>query len=114
MAWQGFATGARGLLLYAFHQMYSVNETTPFEPRWKDVIEFTDEIWKYKDLFLSIEEVEKIEYIKNEHVALKQWKVNNSNYIAAINLERDNEIFKVNLSNNYEINKEFGNGTFEK
>jgi hypothetical protein len=38
---------------------------------WKDVIEFTDEIWKYKDLFLSIEEVEKIEYIKNEHVALK-------------------------------------------
>ena len=114
MAWQGFASGARGLLLYAFHSMYSVNNITPFEPRWNDVIEFTDEIWKYKDLFLSIETVDKIEYIKNEHVAFKQWKVNNSNYIAAINLERDNETFKVNLSNNYEINKEFGNGTFEK
>ena len=114
MAWQGFATGARGLLLYAFHQMYSVNETTPFEPRWKDVIEFTDEIWKYKDLFLSIEEVDKIEYIENKNVAFKQWKVNNSNYIAVINLERDNETFKVNLSNNCEINKEFGLGTYEK
>ena len=36
------------------------------------------------------------------------------NYIAVINLERNNETFNINLSNNYEINKEFGNGTFEK
>ena len=80
MAWQGLAAGARGILLYAFHTMYSVNNISPFEPRWKDVIEFTDEIWKYKDLFLSIETVDKIEYIKNDNVALKQWKVNNKLY----------------------------------
>ena len=114
MAWQGLASGAKGILLYAFHQMYIVNDTTPFEPRWKDVIEFTNEIWKYKDIILSIEKVDKIDYIKNDNVAFKQWKMNNSNYIAVINLERNNETFKVNLSNNYEINKEFGNGYYEK
>ena len=113
MAWQGLAAGARGILFYDFHHMFSANDVTPFEPRWKDVIEFTDEIWKYKDLFLSIEKVDTIEYIKNNNVVCKQWKVNNSNYIAVINLERDNETFKLNLSDKYEIYKELGNSTYE-
>ena len=74
-----------------------MDKISPVEDRWKDIIEFTDEIWKYKDVILSIDKVNKIEYIQNNNVSFRQWKYNNSNYIAIVNLEREKEIFKINL-----------------
>ena len=56
----------------------------------------------------------KIEYKKNNNVTFKQWKYNNSNYIAVVNLEREKEIFKIDLLDKFYIKKEFGLGTFKK
>ena len=91
-----------------------MDEISPFEDRWKEVIEFTDEIWKYKDVILSIDKVNKIEYTKNYNVSFKQWKYNKINYIVIVNLEREKEIFKINLLDDYKIYKEFGLGNYTK
>ena len=72
MAWQAFAAGAKGMILYSIMEIYQMNSTTPFESRWKDVIEFTDQIWEYKDMILSIEKVDKIEYEQNSNIPFKQ------------------------------------------
>ena len=34
-----------------------MDDFTPFEDVWKNVTELTEHIWKYKDLFLSIDEI---------------------------------------------------------
>ena len=83
MSWQGFVAGAKGMKFYSLYEIKKMNESgdTPFEPRWKDVIEFTDEIWKYKDMILSVEEVHNIEYKENINVSFRQWKYNEYNYI---------------------------------
>ena len=114
MSWQNIVLGAKGLLFYSLYEIIKLNSTTPIEVRWKDIIEFTDEIWKYKDVILSIDKVNKIEYIENNNVVFKHWKYNNNNYIAIVNLETEKEIFIIDLLDKYNINKEFGLGTFEK
>ena len=48
-----------------------MNHVSSFKERWKDVIEFTNQIWEYKDIILSIEEVDEIKYINNTNVAFK-------------------------------------------
>ena len=72
MSWQALVSGSKGLLFYSLYEIIKMDEKTPFKDRWKDVIEFTDEIWKYKDIILSIDKVNKIEYIKNYNVTFKQ------------------------------------------
>ena len=114
MSWQGLVAGGKGLLFFSLWQVIEMDEITPFEKRWNDVIEFTDEIWKYKDVILSIDEVNKIEYENNYNVEFKQWKYNKTNYIVIVNLERKKEIFKINLLDKYNINKEFGLGKYKK
>ena len=116
MSWQGFVAGAKGLWFYSLYeiQMMNISGDTPFETRWKDVIEFTDQIWKYKDMILSVEEVHNIEYKENINVSFRQWKYNESNYIVIVNLERNKEIFEMNLLNKYKVIKEFGLGTFKQ
>ena len=89
-----------------------MNKYTPFEKRWKEFIELTDEIWKYKDLILSIDKIDKIEYTYNYNVTFRQWKYNKTNYIVILNLENNTELFKINLLDKYKIEKEFGLGTF--
>ena len=59
MSWQGLVAGAKGLLFYSLWEFIEMNKTN-VEERWKDVIEFTDEIWKYKDVILSIDKVNKV------------------------------------------------------
>ena len=113
MSWQALVAGGKGLLFYSLWEFTEQNKTTIVE-RWKEVIEFTDEIWKYKDVILSIDKVNKIEYNKNYNVSFKQWKYNNINYIVIVNLEREKEVFKIDLLDNYKIHKEFGLGTFNK
>ena len=61
MSWQALVSGLKGLLFYSLYKIIKMDEITPFKDRWKDVIEFTDEIWKYKDIILSIDKVNKIE-----------------------------------------------------
>ena len=61
MSWQAFIAGARGMIFYSIIEIIGMNKTTPFESRWKDVIELTDQIWEYKDMILSIEKVDRIE-----------------------------------------------------
>ena len=114
MSWQGFAAGARGMIFYSLFDLFRMQNVSSFDDRWKDVIEFTDQIWEYKDVILSVEDINKIKYIKNPNVAFKQWKYNASNYIVVINLERNNQIFEIDLLNEYEINIEFGIGTIKK
>ena len=113
MSWQGFAAGAKGIIFYSFFSLWALKNKTniTFEERWEDVIEFTDEIWKYKDVILSIEEIDEIKYENNTNVAFKQWKYNDSNYIVIVNLERTNQIFTIN--NCELVNKEFGLGTIK-
>ena len=113
MSWQGLVAGAKGLLYYCLWEFVQQNRTTVVE-RWKDVIKFTDEIWEYKDVILSIDKVNKIEYTKNYNVSFKQWKYNKTNYIVIVNLEREKEIFKINLLDDYKIHKEFGLGNYLK
>ena len=84
MSWQGFATGARGMLFYSYFDLIRMDNVTSFEKRWKDVIEFTNQIWEYKDVILSIEPVDKIEYANNTNVVFKHWKYKNVNYIVII------------------------------
>ena len=48
---------------------------TPFQSRWKDIIEFTDEIGKYKDMILSIEKVDKIEFKENNNAAFNNGNI---------------------------------------
>ena len=50
MAWQYIASGITGLLFYSLNEFIWMNKYTPFEKRWKEFIELTDEIWKYKDV----------------------------------------------------------------
>ena len=114
MSWQALVAGGKGIIFYSLFDVIRMDEISPFEDRWKEVIEFTDEIWKYKDVILSIDETNKIEYSKNYNIKFKQWKYNNSNYIVIINLEEKKEIFKIDLLDKYEINKEFGLGTFKE
>ena len=65
-------------------------------------------------MILSVEEVPNIEYKENINVAFRQWKYNEYNYIVIGILERNNEIFEMNLLNKYKIIKEFGLGTFKQ
>ena len=113
MSWQQLVLGAKGLMFYSLLEIIQMNETTPIKERWKDIITLTDEIWKYKDVFLSVDKVNKIEYVQNYNVTFGQWKHNNINYIAIVNLEREKETFKINLLEQYIIHKEFGLGTFK-
>ena len=114
MTWQAFVAGGKGIMFYSLPTLTYMNKITPFKERWKDVIEITEQIWKYKDLILSIENVNKIEYKENPGVKFKQWKYNNSNYIVFVNLERNKETFEINLLNKCQINKEFGLGDFNQ
>ena len=114
MTWRAFVAGARGLIFYSTIEIYGMDKTTPFESRWKDVIDLTDQIWEYKDMILSIEKVHQIEYTKNNNVAFKQWKYNGYNYIVVVNLGRQKEILEINLLKRYRIIKEFGIGTFKQ
>ena len=114
MSWQALALGARGLIFYSLYEIIKVDKVTPIMERWKDIIEFTDQIWKYKDVILSIDKVNKIKYEQNNNVTFRQWKYNNSNYIVVNNLERKKDIFKIDLLDNYNIHKEFGLGNFKK
>ena len=118
MSWQAFVSGAKGIIFYSLFDIFKMNNSKihrqPFEERWGDVIEFTDQIWKYKDVILSVEKVNYIEYKENSNAAFKQWKYNGYNYLVVVNLERKNEIFEINLLNEYKINKEFGLGNFEQ
>ena len=116
MSWQALVVGARGLIFYSMLEIISMNNsnTTPFESRWKDVIEFTDQIWEYKDVLLSIEKVHQVEYTENNNVVFRQWKYNGYNYIVLVNLGRKKEILEMNLLNRYSVNKEFGFGTFKQ
>ena len=74
-----------------------MNKVTPFETRWKEIIELTDQIWEYKDMILSIEKVHQIEYTKNNNVTFRQWKYKGYNYIVVTNLGRENEKLEMNL-----------------
>ena len=114
MSWQALVAGGKGIIFYSLFDIIRMDEISPYEERWKDVIEFTNEIWQYKDIILSIDEVNKIEYSQNDNVTFKQWKYNNSNYIVIVNLERNKERFKIDLLDKFEINKEFGLGTFKE
>ena len=69
MTWQALVAGAKGLLFYSLHSLFKDNNKTKFDKRWKEIITFTDEIWKYKDVILSITKVEPITYIKKNTVA---------------------------------------------
>ena len=114
MSWQAFVAGAKGLFFYSTIELYALNKVTPFETRWKEIIELTDQIWEYKDIILSIEKVHKIEYDENKNVAFRQWKYNGYYYIVIVNLGRQNETLEINLLNKYSVNKEFGLGTFKQ
>ena len=113
MSWQGLVAGAKGILFYSLWEFIEQDKSN-VEERWKDVIKFTDEIWKYKDVILSIDKVDKIEYINNYNVSFRQWKYNKTNYIAIVNLERSKESFKINLLKDYRVKKEFGLGNYKK
>ena len=114
MSWQGFIAGGKGIIYYSLFDLFNTEHITPFEDRWKDVIEVTNEIWKYKDIILSIDKVDEIQTSKNRNVKYKQWKYKNDNYIVVINLERNNETFVINLLDEFETKKEFGLGSIEK
>ena len=68
MSWQAFVAGGKGLVYYGLYELLKMNDITPFEDCWKDVIELTENIWKYKDVILSIDKVDKIEYTQNLNV----------------------------------------------
>ena len=116
MSWQAFAAGGKGMIFYSLYYLFrmnnSKNNTEPFEERFRDVIEFTDQIWEYKEVILSVGKINEIEYKQNENVVFKNWKYNDSNFIVIVNLERTNEIFEINLLNKCKVIKEFGLGTF--
>jgi len=116
MSWQAFVAGGKGMIFYSLYDLFRMNSTKnntePFEERFRDVIEFTDQIWKYKDVILSVEKINEIEYKKNDNIVFKQWKYNDSNYVVIVNLERTNEIFEINLLNKCKVIKEFGLGSF--
>ena len=114
MTWQALVSVAKGLFFYSIMEVYQMDKTTPFETRWKDVIELTDQIWEYKDMILSIEKVHQIEYTENNNVAFRQWKYNGYNYIVVTNLGRKKEILEINLLKRYRVIKEFGLGTFKQ
>ena len=114
MTWQALVVGAKGLIFYSIIEILYFNETTPFESRWKDVIEFTDQIWEYKDIILSIEKVHQIEYTENNNIAFRQWKYNDYYYIVIVNLGRNKEILEMDLLKRYKVIKEFGFGTFKQ
>ena len=67
-----------------------------------------------KNIILSIEKFNKIEAATHPNITFKQWKYNNDNYIVFVNLERNDEIFEINLLDEYEINIEFGLGSIQK
>ena len=103
MCWQALALGARGFSFYSLFEINLLDNITPIKDRWKDIVEITDQLWEYKDIILSIDKVNKIKYVQNNNVTFRQWKYNNSNYIAVNNLERRKEIFKIDLLDKYEI-----------
>ena len=52
MSWQELVLGAKGLMFYFIYEIIEMDKITPIKDRWKDINEFTDEIWKYKDVIL--------------------------------------------------------------
>lgn len=59
------------MIFYSLFDLFRLDNISSFDCRWKDVIEFTDQIWEYKDAILSVEDINKIKYIKNPNVAFK-------------------------------------------
>ena len=114
MSRQGFAAGGRGMLFYSYFDLVRMDNVTSFEKRWKDVIEFTNQIWEYKDVILSIDPVDKIEYVNNYNVTFKQWKYKDVNYIVIVNLVTEDEIFEINIVKDRKIKKVFGLGKCKK
>ena len=75
----------------------------------------TDEIWEYRHVILSIDEYDTIKYEENEHIALKQWKYKDINYVAIVNLEREEQTFSIDLNkNDYEVDETLGLGEMKK
>ena len=114
MSWQALVAGGKGLIYYGYWELMQMDDINPFEDVWKNVIELTEHIWKYKDIILSIDEIKKIEFAENLNVTFRQWKYNKTNYIVVVNLEREKEIFKIDLLDKYKIVKEFGLGNYKK
>ena len=50
MSWQALVVGGKGLVFYSLYEIIAMDKISPAEKRWEEVIEFTDEIWKYKDV----------------------------------------------------------------
>ena len=44
MSWQGFAAGGKGIIYYSLFDLYKMEYISPFEDKWKDVIEVIHEI----------------------------------------------------------------------
>ena len=70
MNWQAFIAGSKGIFYYSIAMLYEMDHVTPFEERWKDFTVVSDEIWKYKDKILSIEETNSLEYIETQMLLL--------------------------------------------
>ena len=48
MSWQGFVAGGKGIIYYSLFDIFKLEHITPFEDRWKDVINVTNEIGNIK------------------------------------------------------------------
>ena len=115
MSWQAFVGGATGILYYSYFDLVKMNHKTPVEERWKDIEKVTDEIWEYRHVILSIDEYDTIKYEENEHIALKQWKYKDINYVAIVNLEREEQTFSIDLNkNDYEVDETLGLGEMKR
>ena len=68
MSWQAVAYGAWGFFFYSLIELYRMDKIIPIAELWKNVITFTDQLWEYKDIILSIDKVNKIEYVQNYNV----------------------------------------------
>ena len=60
MIWQALVSEAKGLLFYSIMEIYQMDKITPFETRWKDVIDLIVQILEYKDMILFIEKYIKL------------------------------------------------------
>ena len=113
MSWQNIVNGATGLFYYSYYDLFKMENKSSVKDRWNELTEVTNEIWNYRYVILSVSSHERINYNESNKVSLKQWQYGGVDYIAVINLEREDMTFEMEFvySKEREVIKDFGLGT---
>ncbi|ELP90654.1 hypothetical protein EIN_023430 [Entamoeba invadens IP1] len=92
MNWLSFIGGAKGVFYYSYFDLIRMNSTDPFEERWKDIVQSSDEVYNLQNVILSIEEpsIYSVE-VETDKVVFTKRRVGNDDYFIVCNADEKSE-----------------------